>query len=229
MTVTAIHSKSTGSTHTIAVMLLDEIRKIKSDSEINQFVVADFQPCIGCFSCFSKGEESCPHYESVHPIISAIEKSDIVILDSPTYCLGISGAMKSFLDHLGYRWFAHRPHPSMASKTGIAISTTASMGARRVTKALKAHFFGWSAAKYYLLSFAVMGTGWDEVKEGKKRKIIRAVKKTARKVVRRSPRAKRSLYLKFILSVMKIVQKKNDWFPLDRAWWQEHGWIKSDK
>ena len=225
MKITAIHSKNTGSTHTIANMLLVEIKKRVPDVETEQFVVAGFQPCIGCFACFSKGEESCPHYETVHPIVSSIEKADVVILDSPTYCLGISGAMKSFLDHLGYRWFAHRPHPLMASKIGAAISTTGSMGAKGVTKALKRHFFGWSAAKYYRLSFSVMGTGWDEIKEGKKQKIVRAVEKTARKIVRNSGKAKRSLYLRLILRVMKTVQRKNNWFPLDKKWWHDQGWI----
>jgi multimeric flavodoxin WrbA len=168
MIVTAIHGKNSGSTHAIAMMLLDEIKKIKPDAEICQFVVAGFEPCTGCFLCFLKGEEFCPHYESVNPIVTSIEKSDVVILDSPTYCLGISGAMKSFLDHMAYRWFAHRPHPSMASKIGVAVSTTGGGGARGVTKALKAQFFGWSAAKCYRLSFAVMARSWDEVKEKKK-------------------------------------------------------------
>lgn len=226
MIIAAIHSKNSGSTHTIATLLMDEIRSIQADASIEQFVVADFQPCIGCFTCFSKGEEFCPHHDSVQPLIAAIEKADVVILDSPTYCMGISGALKNFLDHLGYRWFAHRPHPAMAHKVGVAISTTGSMGARTVTKALKTHFFGWGAARYHRLSFAVMATCWDDVAEKKKQKILRAVKTTARRVVRQSGSASRSLYLRLILSVMKIVQKKNNWFPLDKAWWQEQGWIR---
>ena len=228
MIITAIHSRNIGSTHTISTMLLDEIKRVEPATEVHQFVVASFPSCVGCFSCFASGEQLCPHYEKVHPIVSAIENADVVILDSPTYCMGITGAMKSFLDHMGYRWFAHRPHPSMASKIGVAISTTGSMGAGSVTKALKKHFFGWSAAKYYRLSFSVMGTGWDEIKEKKKEKITRAVKTTARKIVKKAGKAKRSLYLRFILNVMKSVHKKNDWFPLDKAWWQEHGWIKSE-
>jgi len=226
MKITAIHSKKNGSTYLITGMLLEEIKKLRPDAQTDEFVVADFQPCIGCFTCFAKGEEHCPHYESVHPVAASIEEADVVVLGSPTYCLGISGAMKCFLDHLGYRWFAHRPHPSMAAKIGVAISTTGSMGARGVTKALKAHFFGWGAAKYYRLGFAVMGTNWEEIKESKKQKIIRSAASTAHKLVKRSGKAKRGLYLRFILSIMKSVQKKNDWFPLDKAWWREQGWIK---
>ncbi|MDR0381704.1 MAG: NAD(P)H-dependent oxidoreductase [Oscillospiraceae bacterium] len=225
MKVTAIHSKPLGSTHAVAGMLLGEIKKSSPDAEVREFVVAGFKPCAGCFSCFSKGEEHCPHYGDVHPIITAIEESDVVILDCPTYCLGISGAMKSFLDHLGYRWFAHRPHPSMKHKIGVAISTTGTLGAKAVTKALKSQFFGLTAAKCYRLSFSVAGFDWNDVKDNKKRKIARAVQKTARKVAAGSGRANRSLYLRFILRAMRIVQSKNDWFPLDKAWWQKQGWI----
>jgi multimeric flavodoxin WrbA len=101
MKVAAIHGKPTGSTHTIAGMLLGEIRNLSPDTEVLEFVVAGFKPCAGCFACFAKGEEHCLHYDDVHPIITAIEEADVVILDCPTYCMGISGAMKSFLDERG--------------------------------------------------------------------------------------------------------------------------------
>jgi len=226
MTITAIHSRGTGSTRAIALMLIGEIKKIAPDAEIAEFVVADFKPCLGCFACFAKGEEFCPHHESVRPVISSIEKSDVVILGTPAYCMGISGAMKCFLDHLGYRWFAHRPHPSMSSKIGVAISTAAGRGARGVTKALTAQFFGWSAAKYYRLAFTVMGKNWDEIKDEKKQEIHRAAAKTARRIVKKSGKAKRGIFLRLVLRMMRGLQKKNDWFPLDKEWWREHGWIK---
>ncbi|MDR1532402.1 MAG: NAD(P)H-dependent oxidoreductase [Clostridiales bacterium] len=96
MNVTAIHSKLLGSTRAIAEMLLSEIKNLSPGTEVREFVVAGFKPCAGCFSCFAKGEEYCPHYDDVHPIVTAIEESDVVILDCPTYCMGISGAMKSY-------------------------------------------------------------------------------------------------------------------------------------
>jgi hypothetical protein len=65
------------------------------------------------------------------------------------------------------------------------------------------------------------GFNWDDVKDGKKRKITDAARKTARKLVAKSGKASRSLYLRLILRAMRIVQSKNDWFPLNKAWWQE--------
>lgn len=225
MRITAIHSRITGSTRQISTLLIDEVKKLQPDVEVTEYVITDFKSCIGCFSCFANGEETCPHYEEVHPIATSIEQADIIIVTSPTYCMGISGAMKSFFDHLGYRWFSHRPHPSMSTKIGIAISTTGSLGARKTTKDIKGHFFGLSIAKYIRLSYAVMATGWDQIKEKKKNRIYSDLKRTAKIINKKSSKATRSLYLKFILFMMKNVHKNNDWFPLDKEWWQKQGWI----
>jgi len=226
MKIVAVHSKNTGSTHMVASMLLDEIKRIRPEAQVTEFCAQGFKPCVGCFSCFANGEETCPHHADVHPIAEAIERSDVVILDSPTYVMGISGAMKSFLDHLAYRWFAHRPHPSMASKIGVAISTTGGGGAGGVTKALKTQFFGLSMGKYYRLGFSIMAFNWNDVKPKKKAQIERAVKRTARRVAGKSGKARRSIFLKLLLWGMHFVQQKNDWFPLDNKWWKDNGWIK---
>ncbi len=228
MKITAINAKKTGTTKTIVSMLINEVKKQSPDTEITEFCVADSPPCIGCFSCFSNGEDTCPHYDYVHPIITAIEDADVVILAAPNYCMGIPGAMKCFLDHMAYRWFSHRPHPSMERKLGVAISTTGSVGAGPVTKAFKKQFFGWTLAQSYRLHFAVFAfdTSWSDFPEKRKQKIEKHIKKTAAKLVRKSGKGSRSPYLRFILRTMRIVQRRNTWFRLDKAWWQEQGWIK---
>ncbi|HEY8391580.1 MAG TPA: NAD(P)H-dependent oxidoreductase, partial [Capillibacterium sp.] len=46
--------------------------------------------------------------------------------------LGMTGQLKTFLDHMGYRWLPHRPHPQMFRKIGLAVSTAAGAGAKKV-------------------------------------------------------------------------------------------------
>ena len=89
---------------------------------------------MGCFSCVIKDEELCPQRSVVDPIIMAIEQSDIIITESPNYCMEMSGQLKTFFDHMAYRWISHRPHPSMKNKIGVAISTTAGVGAKGTAK-----------------------------------------------------------------------------------------------
>ncbi|HBU11840.1 MAG TPA: NADPH-dependent oxidoreductase [Clostridiales bacterium] len=230
MKITAIHSKHGGSTRAIATMLLNEIKKQEPGTEADEFTVAGFPSCAGCFTCFAKGEEHCPHYEQVHPVISSIERADVVILDSPTYCMGISGSMQSFLEHLGYRWLLHRPHPAMTSKIGVAISTTGGVGAKGVTKSLGKNFWGWGAAKSYRLAFSVMATNWNDITEEKKLEILRRTEIIARKTVKKAGKAKRGLSKRVTFFMMKRMMKKldtlPDWFALDKTWWRRYGWIK---
>ena len=57
--------------------------------------------------------------------------------------MGMTGQLKTFLDHMGYRWLSHRPHPQMFRKIGLAVSTAAGAGAKRVTKDLRRRYFFW--------------------------------------------------------------------------------------
>ncbi|MDO5520930.1 MAG: NAD(P)H-dependent oxidoreductase [bacterium] len=53
------------------------------------------------------------------------------MIDSPCYCMGMTGALKSFLDHLAYLWLSHRPHPQMFHKVGVVISCAGGAGAKK--------------------------------------------------------------------------------------------------
>ncbi|MCL2341935.1 MAG: flavodoxin family protein [Firmicutes bacterium] len=225
MNITVIHSRPSGSTHTIADLLLDEIKKHRPDTVISEFCILKVPPCTGCFSCFAKGEEYCPHYVDVNPIISSIDSADAVILDSPVYVLGMSGQMKCFLDHMAYHLISHRPHPSVFSKIGIVITTTASVGARRVAKELGRHFFWWGIPKSFRLAVPLFATNWNDVSKERKDKISRIVKKTVSKIIHKVGHVKPGIKTHFLFSLMKIAQKKNNWYPLEKAYWKKQGWI----
>ena len=87
----------------------------KLEGEVTEFFLPrDFDSfCIGCTNCFERSETSCPHYEKLRPITKAMDDADVIILASPVYVYHATGAMKSFLDHYGYRWMVHRPEEKM--------------------------------------------------------------------------------------------------------------------
>ena len=51
---------------------------------------------------------------------------------TPPTVPSMTGQLKTFLDHMGYRWLPHRPHPQMFRKIGLAVSTAAGAGAKKV-------------------------------------------------------------------------------------------------
>ncbi|NLG18398.1 MAG: flavodoxin family protein [Fibrobacter sp.] len=224
MKVTAIHSRgSKGSTYFIARLLLDELEK--QGAEIIEFSVQSASPCTGCFNCFMRDEKLCPHQAENAPKIESIESADIVLLDSPCYGFGMSGQMKCFLDHLCYRWTAHRPHPSMFSKIGIAISTTAGMGAGKVTKDIAQQFFYLGIPFTFRLAFSIRAMSWSEVSEVRKEHIRRKVTATARNIIAKSGKIKPGIKSRFMFAMMRLMQKRNTWNPVEKSYWQTNGWI----
>ena len=45
----------------------------------------------------SSGEQTCTHAIFIHPIIKALELSDLIILTSPVYGMDVSGQLKTLL------------------------------------------------------------------------------------------------------------------------------------
>ena len=63
--------------------------------------------CNGCFKCIMEGEDKCPHFDRIDPIMEKIKKADGVIITSPVYAMNVSGLLKNFFDHTAYLY--HRP------------------------------------------------------------------------------------------------------------------------
>ena len=224
MKITIIHGqKHKGSTWNISKLLA---QKLESDeNNIKDIYVNDIPNCVGCFNCIMKGEEHCPHREFIEPIIKSIDESDVVIIESPNYCFGVTGQLKSLLDHFAYRWMPHRPSEKMFSKIGVCISTTAGSGAGYVTKFLKKTMFFLGFGKTYRISKAVGAMSWKDIKDKNKIKIEKTVSKTANKISKKAGKIRPSLKSKFILKMMGFAQKGNTYNETDRKYWQEKGWI----
>lgn len=102
MKITIVHGQNhKGSTYHIADILAKKL-----GGEVKEFFLPkDFDSfCVGCAQCFMKSETLCPHYEKLKPITDALDEADVIILASPVYVYHVTGQMKAFLDHYGYRW-----------------------------------------------------------------------------------------------------------------------------
>ena len=64
--------------------------------------------CTGCHKCIMEGEDKCPHYDIVNPIVDKLKEADGIIMTSPVYAMNISSLLKNFID-LKHTYFA-RPH-----------------------------------------------------------------------------------------------------------------------
>ena len=95
MNITVIHGQShKGITYTMTQRIIDSM--MSDELRYGNFFLPNDGPgfCIGCNSCFLKGENSCPGSDKVQPVAKAMDWADIILLDSPNYVMEMSGSLK---------------------------------------------------------------------------------------------------------------------------------------
>lgn len=114
----------------IVERIKDNIFDVDKDAEFDEvdLILEDIPQCIGCFSCFMNGEDTCPHADKIQPISEKMLDSDGLIMTSPVYALNITGLLKTLIDHLAY--YYHRP--AFFNKHAMVVTTTAGAGASKV-------------------------------------------------------------------------------------------------
>ncbi len=198
-----------------------ETREIELTKELHQ-------QCCGCFTCFLKGEQSCPHAEKVQPIAQALLEADLIIMMSPVYALDVSGRLKDLLDHLCYMWLSHRPDPLMFHKLGLTIATTAGAGLSHTTKTMRNSLFFWGVKRIFSVKSRVAAMKWEEVADKNKKKLHKDITKKARMIYKAYKNEKRLHYpfiKKFMFGMMRSMMKKNTWNLHDRNHWENQGWL----
>jgi len=137
--------------------------------------------CTGCFNCINRGENYCPHSESVSSITEHISMADGIILASPVYGLNVSGVMKNFIDHLCFMWIPHRPRSEMFSKVGLVVSTTAGTGTKYANQTMKRTLDYIGINRTYTYGKSVSSCCWADITEQKKVKILKQLQKKSQK------------------------------------------------
>ena len=224
MKITVVHGqKHKKNTYKVTQILLKQLNYIENN--ISEFNINEISQCCGCTQCIMKDESLCPHYEEIKPIIKSIDEADVIIFNSPNYCMGMTGQMKSFYDHLAYRWMSHRP-VDMRSKIGVAISTAAGMGASKVTKQIAEQMIWLSVGKVYRIPFTIGAPNIEEVNKKRLKKLDKKIKKIANKINKEAGKSKPCFKTRFYFKIMTIMHKIMPWSQIETDYWKDKGWIK---
>ena len=212
-----------GSTYHIGRMIAD---KIAGNNEIREF----FFPrdlnhfCAGCYKCI-EDEKACPYYEEKKVILDAVEKADMLIVTTPTYCMHVSAPLKAFIDLTFDNWMSHRPKKCMFSKRAVIVSTSAGSSSKSAMKDVEDALFYLGVPSITKYGIAVQAMNWDGVRISKKEKID---KDTSRIAARLSRREKPHVGIKtrFIFNMMRMMQKSG-WgsSPVEKEYWEKKGWL----
>ncbi|MDP4145144.1 MAG: flavodoxin family protein [Bacillota bacterium] len=230
MKITIIYgSPRKGTTYNAIQVVKEEIQK-KDDVEFVEFFLPKDAPvfCKGCFQCFFKGAENCPDAKYIQPIVKELDSSDGIIIGSPIYVLQLSGALKSFFDHMGYCYLVHRPR--FFKQKALVITTTAGAGIGNCSKYISQNLSYWGINKVYKCGQAVMATNWDEISPKNKEKFIGKLRRASAvfyddiisgKV--HSP----SFMNTIMFNAGKALMNSYEDDSMDKQYWKDLGWLNN--
>lgn len=219
-----------GVTYRLKEMFLDQFR---GSAEISEFYLPKDFPafCAGCTTCFVKGEDKCQNIQHSKIIREAIENADLLVFTSPAYVMHTTGAMKSFLDHMAFRWMPHRPHPKMFSKRAVVITQCLGAGAKSTAKDIKDSLSWWGVSMIGVFTTSLMvDISWDKLPQKKQIKITKKIQKFSNRFVKinyeNPAHIKLKTKLKFYMCrmIQKSIYKKQG-ETLDCKYWIEQGWL----
>lgn len=222
MKITVVYGQNhKGSTYHVARMLAEKL-----DGEITEiFLPRDFDKfCVGCANCIMRDAKYCPHAEALQPLTQKLDEADVLILASPVYVYHVTGSMKAFLDHYGWRWMVHRPERSMFRKQAVCITTAAGAGMKSALKDMADSLWFWGVGKVYRYGLPVYAINYSHMSEKKKQKVDRKTTALAKKIQARDGKVQPSLKTKAFFTMMHLVRGKKPSDDADGTYWKQQGW-----
>ena len=202
----------------------------ESALEFTEFYLPQDMPhfCSGCYNCFLKGIEKCPHFKFSGPILEAVKAADGLIISSPVYVMAESAQIKALLDHFGSIYIPHRPEELMFSKVGLVVSTTVGGGLEKAVAVIKRNLKYWGFRRVISTGFPLYALNYSEMSEKKQRRIEAKLERKAVsffKLAERRERLSPELFTRFWFFIMKKMISGYDEDNLDKQYWLQKGWL----
>lgn len=230
MKITVINgTPQKGVTYHMKEMFLDHLR---DENEITEFYPEDIPSfCVGCKTCFLRGEQLCPHAAKIMPIWEAMLKSDLLVFAYPVYALRAPASIKSLLDHLCVHWMVHRPDTQMFSKTAVILTNSVGAPNGSAQKDVKTSLSWMGVSNVYTCGAGMMGDIiWDKISDEHVKMLERKAAGMYKKIKDLKPQhMKLQERLKFLAckKIHKMVLKSEKTPGLDNQYYIDHGWIKA--
>ena len=217
----------------VTYQLKDIFLKNFHSAEITEYYLPKDCPsfCVGCTSCFMKGENSCKDFTYINAIEKSLREADLIIITSPAYVMHATGAMKALLDHLAYRWMPHRPVPEMFGKRAVIITQCLGAGAKSTAKDIKHSLSWWGISAIGIFCGTLMNDiQWSKLPENRCNKLTKKINRLAARFtkINYGKPAHTKLITKIKFQLCRHIQKKvrkNGVVGLDNEYWYHNGWL----
>ncbi|MFX0085502.1 MAG: flavodoxin family protein [Candidatus Hodarchaeota archaeon] len=219
-------ARKNGNTYHTSFAMIQEMKKLGQVNEEFLFLRDyNLKFCLGCRTCFDKGESLCPQKDDLLSVVEKIRKADGVIFASPVYMSDVSGEMKTLIDRMAY--VSHRP--AFFSKCSFIITTTYAAGNKHARDTLGAATFAWGFHHVGALGLKIPTVkGSPNLTKDRKR-----IKNAATKFFTAIDRQQFNSPSLLSLAVFKVQQKANSdplhKGTLDYAYWTDNGFLNPEQ
>lgn len=205
----------------------------KGGAHITEYYLPQACPgfCTGCVSCVLNGEDTCKDAQYIQKIADSLTEADLIVMTSPAYVFHTTGAMKTLLDHLAYRWMPHRPVREMFGKRAVIITQCLGMGAKGAANDIRHSLSWWGVSEIGVFTDSLMSNMfWDTIPEKKRAAMTKKISKLARRFanIDYSKPAGTSLAVKFKFYACRLNLQalyKSDPEYRDAKYWAAQGWL----
>lgn len=227
MNITVIYPnkrKTKSVTYGIANMVID---KLLCGGELHEFYLPQDMPhvCCGCYACFNGHPERCGGHEYIEKIIAAMEKSELIIICSPSYVYHAPGQIKTLLDHFGYRWMVHRPDLSFMRKQALIITSAAGGGMKSTVKDIEDSMNYWGIGRTHKITQSVWGYDWASLPNRFMKQIEKKVNAAADKIYNKRNSVTPAFKVKAIFYLYRLFHKGRKMSEPDDDYWYEKGYV----
>ena len=191
---------------------------LNGEFEEIQLMKENIPICNGCFKCIIEGENKCPHYDKINPIIEKIRQCDGLIIASPVYALNVPALLKNLFDHTAYLY--HRPE--FFTKKALIVVSTAGAGQKSVAKYIDETLRHWGINKTYKITIACGGK--DQLETEKINSIALKFKKDMESGKLHSPKFMDILYF----NLWKALSVSENPIEADKEYWFKTGLVNYD-
>jgi multimeric flavodoxin WrbA len=89
-----------GQTASIMAPFLKGMEEAGADVELFYVYKLDIKPCLGCHSCWGRTPGECVQKDDMEVLRPRLAAADVLVLGTPVYVDGMTGAMKTMIDRL---------------------------------------------------------------------------------------------------------------------------------
>ncbi len=218
-----VGSPRKGNTYRAAIAI-QEAMKEWGDVTFEYLMLRDMDigRCLGCFTCFTRGEEYCPNKDDAPAIEAMMHAADGVIFASPVYGMNVSGLFKTFVDRFSYIF--HRPR--FFGKKALLLTTAGALGNKEVLRYLDlvARIWGFEVVERVGLVIP-----FEDLPETTRNEHARRLREASRRFYTALTEGKRyspgfSDVLVFNAQRSSFIELKEE-SPMDYQYWKEQGWF----